>query len=60
MRQFFIAPVSEIHFRGKDLDIPLADGQSGHYAHLLKSWLKGIMFGKERHEWAVVVDEVEK
>ncbi|KZF25656.1 branched-chain amino acid aminotransferase II [Xylona heveae TC161] len=54
---FFIAPVSEIHFRGKDLDIPLAAGTTGHYAALLKNWLRNIMYGKERHEWGVVVEE---
>lgn len=39
--QFFIAPVSYIHFRGKDLEVPLAS----------------IMYGREQHEWGVVVYE---
>lgn len=49
--------MSEIHFRGKDLEIPLSEGGSGKYAALLKMWLKSIMWGKEKHEWGVVVDE---
>ncbi|KAA6410537.1 MAG: branched-chain-amino-acid aminotransferase [Lasallia pustulata] len=56
-RGYFITPVSEIHFRGKDLQIPVGDGGSGKYAALLKMWLKNIMYGKEKHEWGVVVEE---
>lgn len=55
--QYFITSVSEIHFRGKDLEIPLSEGGSGKYAALLKMWLRSIMYGKEEHEWGVVVDE---
>jgi len=58
-KQFFVVAVSLIHFRGKDLNIPMARGSSGEYASLIKSWLKNIMYGKETHEWGVVVDEVE-
>ncbi len=54
---FFVAPVSEIHFRGVDLPIPLAAGNIGRYTGLLKTWLMNIMYGKERHEWGYVVDE---
>lgn len=53
---FFIAPVGLIHFRGKDLEIPLAEGETGTYAKIVKSWLMGIMYGKEEHEWGVVVE----
>ena len=55
--QFFITPVSLIHFHGKDLEIPLSAGNSGRYTQQLKTWLKNIMYGKERHPWAVVVEE---
>ncbi|KAK8175877.1 branched-chain-amino-acid aminotransferase-like protein [Phyllosticta citrichinensis] len=54
---FFIAPVSLIHFRGRDIDIPLAAGDSGKYAKTIKTWLKNIMYGKENHEWGVVIQE---
>ncbi|MCJ1266922.1 hypothetical protein MMC22_006807 [Lobaria immixta] len=56
---FFIAPVSMIHFRGKDLDIPLSEGTTGKYALVLKTWLKNIMYGKEQHEWGVVIEELD-
>jgi len=56
---YFVTPVSKIHFRGKDLDIPMARGNSGDYAALIKNWLKGIMYGKEQHAWGVVVPEEE-
>ncbi|MCJ1379073.1 hypothetical protein MMC17_002173 [Xylographa soralifera] len=54
---FFISPISEIHYRAKDLDIPLETGVSGKYAALIKNWLQNIMYGKEDHPWGVVVEE---
>ncbi|KAF4538141.1 putative branched-chain-amino-acid aminotransferase protein [Lasiodiplodia theobromae] len=54
---FFIAPVGLIHFRGKDIEIPLAAGETGKYAHVIKTWLRNIMYGKEDHEWARVVPD---
>ncbi len=39
--------------------MPMAYGNSGEYAALIKSWLKNIMYGKEQHEWGVVVPEEE-
>lgn len=54
---FFIAPVEKIHFRGKDIRV--GGRESGVYAGLVKGWLVDIMYGRERHEWGVVVDEVE-
>jgi branched-chain amino acid aminotransferase len=56
---FFVAPVGLIHYKNKDIEIPTGDGESGDYAKVLKGWLGGIMYGKESHEWGVVVDEVE-
>ena len=56
---FFVAPVGLIHYKNKDIEIPTGDGESGDYAKVLKGWLGGIMYGKETHEWGVVVDEVE-
>lgn len=52
---FFVAPVGLIHFRNQDLEIPLAEGDTGVYAKLIKSWLVSIMYGKEEHEWGVLV-----
>ncbi len=55
--------MSEIHFRGKDLNVPIANGISGIYTAVLKTWLRNIMYGKERHDWGVVVvegDDVEQ
>lgn len=54
---FFIAAVGMIHFRGKDLEVPLENGESGLYTRLIKQWLVNIMYGKEKHEWGVVVEE---
>ena len=56
---FFIAPVGLIHFRGKDLEIPTVEGETGVYTRQVKQWLTDIMYGEETHEWGVVVDEVE-
>ncbi|KAK4575124.1 hypothetical protein LTR86_000976 [Recurvomyces mirabilis] len=54
---FFIAPVALIHFRGKDIEVPTDGGEAGVYTRLVKQWLVNIMYGKESHEWGVVVDE---
>jgi branched-chain amino acid aminotransferase len=59
MPQYFVTAVSEIHFRGKDLKMPMARGSSGEYTAVIKNWLQNIMFGKEKHEWGVVVEEEE-
>ena len=32
-------------------------GNSGDYAFVIKDWLKNIMYGKERHKWAVIIEE---
>lgn len=54
---FFVAPVGLIHFRGNDLDVPMKEGDTGAYARLIKSWLVNIMYGKEEHEWGIVVKD---
>ncbi|CAD6582334.1 MAG: hypothetical protein ASARMPREDX12_000910 [Alectoria sarmentosa] len=54
---FFIASVSSIHFRGKSLGIPMSEGVTGKYAAILKTHLANIMYGREDHEWGVVVNE---
>ena len=55
--QFFICPVSQIHFRGKNLQIPMSNGTTGKYAGMMRSWLEDIMYGREQHEWGVVINE---
>ena len=55
-----MSPVSGINYRDQDFDIPMVRGDSGEYAAVVKSWLAGIMYGKEEHEWGVVVKEVEE
>jgi branched-chain amino acid aminotransferase len=55
--QFFIAPVSKIHFRGQDLEIPTGKGDLGKYTAIIKTWLHDIMYGQEQHEWGVIVEE---
>ncbi|RAR14763.1 branched-chain-amino-acid aminotransferase [Stemphylium lycopersici] len=60
---WFVAPISGIHFRGKDIDVPMTKGDSGAYANFFKTSLKGIMWGSdgmESHEWGRVVDEEEE
>lgn len=56
---YFVCPVSCINYRGEDLAIPMAQGHTGEYAGLIKTWLMNIMYGKEEHEWGVVVEEKE-
>lgn len=52
---FFVAPIGLIHFRNKDLEVPMSEGETGAYAKAIKSWLVNIMYGKEEHEWGVLV-----
>ncbi|EXJ82025.1 branched-chain amino acid aminotransferase [Capronia coronata CBS 617.96] len=54
---FFIAPCSDIHFRGVDLVLPLGKGVLADFAMGIKKTLKDIMYGNEQHEWGVVVEE---
>jgi branched-chain amino acid aminotransferase len=42
-QQYFVCPVSVIHYKYQDLQIPMSRGNSGPYAALIKSWLVGIM-----------------
>lgn len=54
---FFVAPVGLIGWKQHELEIPLAEGKTGVYARLVRGWLSDIMYGKEQHEWGVIVDE---
>lgn len=54
---FFVAPVSVIHTRGVDLDVPMSKGDTGAYAQRIKSWLTEIMYGGVKHDWGMVVEE---
>jgi branched-chain amino acid aminotransferase len=57
---FFVAPVADIHFGGRDVALPLKSGVEATYAMCLKAWLREIMFGRVQHEWGVVVEEEEQ
>ncbi|KAI0024138.1 branched-chain amino acid aminotransferase [Xylariomycetidae sp. FL0641] len=55
---YFVCPVSLIHHRGRDVNIPMGKGgEGGQFTNSLKGWLKDIMYGNEQHEWGVVVPE---
>lgn len=56
---YFVCPISCINYRNEDLAIPMAQGHTGAYAGLIKTWLMNIMYGKEEHEWGVVIEEKE-
>jgi branched-chain amino acid aminotransferase len=55
--QYFVCPVSLIRHRGRDVEFPLGSKGSGYHTGMVKSWMKGIMYGNEQHHWGVVVDE---
>lgn len=54
---YFVGPVGLIGWKNEELEIPLVEGRTGLYARLIRSWLSGIMYGDEAHEWGVVVKE---
>ncbi|KAK0727070.1 aminotransferase [Lasiosphaeria miniovina] len=51
---YFICPVSLVHHRGKDVQIPLGKGDSGQYTAKIKGLMGDIMYGNEQHPWGVV------
>ncbi|OPB40876.1 hypothetical protein A0O28_0009570 [Trichoderma guizhouense] len=54
---FFITKVAAIRYNHQDLDLPQNDDPlATNYGSSIRSWLHNIMFGKEQHEWGVVVD----
>ncbi|KAF1358207.1 branched-chain amino acid aminotransferase II [Lizonia empirigonia] len=57
---WFVTPISQIHFRGNDIEVPMSKGNVGAYANVVRTWLKGIMWGSdgmESHEWGHVINE---
>ncbi|KAI2639069.1 branched-chain amino acid aminotransferase [Hypomontagnella submonticulosa] len=55
---FFVTPVSLIHHRDQDVEIPMGKtGEGGLYTLKLKGWLRDIMYGNTEHPWGVVVQE---
>ncbi len=54
---FFVCGVSEIEWKGESVRMAVGCDGCGDYSRLIKGWLKGIMYGKERHEWGYIVEE---
>jgi branched-chain amino acid aminotransferase len=55
---YFICPISQVHHRGKDINIPMGpDGQPGEITSKIKGWMGDIMYGRTDHPWGVVVNE---
>lgn len=53
----FVASISEIDFRGKEMILPLGKEGGGPFATEVKSYLEGIMFGRFEHEWGHIIEE---
>lgn len=54
---YFITPVGTIGWKDKDMSIPLSEGTIGAYTQKFKTWLEDIMYGRQSHEWGIVVNE---
>ena len=55
---FFIAPIGEISYMGKAIEVPLGeDGVSGEYAKKLRTRLRAIMHGDVQHPWGYKIEE---
>ncbi|KAI0479578.1 branched-chain-amino-acid aminotransferase [Xylaria cf. heliscus] len=55
---YFVCPISLIHHRGRDIQIPA--GKTGEGASItlrIKNWLVDIKYGREHHPWGIVVPE---
>lgn len=57
MIQYFIMPVEMIRNENTDISTVCRNGEPGRYGALIKSWLESIIFGKEKHDWAYIIDE---
>ena len=54
---FFVSSVSCISWREEEMNIKVDEEGMGPHAGTIKTWLKGIMYGKERNDWGYVVEE---
>lgn len=46
-----------IRHENTDISTVCKSGEPARYASLIKSWLESIMFGKEKHDWAYLIDD---
>ncbi|KAL3963095.1 hypothetical protein ACCO45_000099 [Purpureocillium lilacinum] len=57
---YFICPVSQIHHRGQDINIPMGpEGAAGEVTGKIKGWIGDIMYGREQHPWGFIIPEKE-
>ncbi|EGR45032.1 hypothetical protein MKX07_002501 [Trichoderma sp. CBMAI-0711] len=57
---YFVCPVSAIHHRGKDINIPMGPENTPNViTSKIKTWIGDIMYGNVDHEWGVVIPERE-
>ncbi|KAF7561800.1 hypothetical protein G7046_g2342 [Stylonectria norvegica] len=55
---YFITAISQIHHRGKDINIPMgSEGEAGEVTSKIKGWVGDIMYGRVDHKWGVVIPE---
>jgi len=54
---FFVSSVSEVRWGDRVISLGVDAEGMGNDAGLIKNWMKGIMYGKERNDWAYIVDE---
>jgi branched-chain amino acid aminotransferase len=50
----FVAPVSQINFRGREINIGT---EAVPHVSLLRQWISDMMYGKASSEWANIVEE---
>jgi branched-chain amino acid aminotransferase len=56
--QYFICPISQIHHRGRDVNVPMGPEDSpAPITAKIKGWLGDIMYGRAEHQWGIVVPE---
>ncbi|KAJ5100142.1 hypothetical protein N7532_007143 [Penicillium argentinense] len=56
--KWFITPISQIHHRGKDINIPTGpDGRPAEITGKIKGWLGDMMYGRAQHEWVTEIPE---
>jgi len=51
-----LSPIKLVHYNGRDLEFPLANGQSGDMCQRLWNEITGIQYGKIEHPWSIKID----
>lgn len=53
---FFISGVKEISFQDRTMLLPLQESGCGHFTFIIRKAMEDIMYGREKHDWAYILE----